>query len=205
MKERILTEKEKIRLEKVMSFIKQKEKDGFVSKNMIISIGFANVMAFVLSIPIILPIGFFFFQHNIYNTLSFTDSIFLFLSMMAGIIIHEAIHGFVWGLFIKDRSKSIEFGIMKDSLTPYCTCLEPLSKGQYILGAIMPGLLLGILPMLISLINGSLFFFFFGSIMLIGAGGDFTIILKLLLYKTNKTKVLYMDHPTECGLIILEK
>ena len=41
--------------------------------------------------------------------------------------------------------------------------------------------------------------------MIFGGGGDFVIILKMLLYKHPNQEVLYYDHPYECGVVAFER
>lgn len=72
----------------------------------------------------------------------FLKDIFLFfISMSIGIVLHEAIHGLTWALFVKERLRAIKFGIFKEYLTPYCHCKGFLRLKHYILGAIMPAIL----------------------------------------------------------------
>ena len=115
------------------------------------------------------------------------------------------IHGLFWAIYAKNHLKSIEFGFMISSLTPYCCCKDMLTKSQYIVGGIMPTVLLGIVPAVISIFTGSLFWFIMGELMILAGGGDLTILLKLLRYKSKKEEILYMDHPYECGLVVFER
>ena len=39
--------------------------------------------------------------------------------------------------------KDIEYGFIKEMLTPYCYCRSPQSKGMYIIGSMMPMTILG--------------------------------------------------------------
>jgi hypothetical protein len=41
--------------------------------------------------------------------------------------------------------------------------------------------------------------------MIISGGGDFLIILKSMLYRTDKQKSVYCDHPYEFGFVVFEK
>lgn len=86
-------------------------------------------------------------------------------------------------------------------LTPYCTCKEPLKKAQYIIGALMPCLVLGILPCIISWFNQNIWFLGMGVIMILGAGGDL-LICKMIFGAKNRQSALYLDHPTEVGLVM---
>jgi hypothetical protein len=41
--------------------------------------------------------------------------------------------------------------------------------------------------------------------MIFGGGGDFIIILKMLLYRAKGKDAVYYDHPYECGFVVFEK
>src|SRR5690606_9207687 len=60
--------------------------------------------------------------------------------VIVGVVVHELIHGITWAIFAKNGLRSIKFGILKEMLTPYCHCQEPLKLKPYLLGAMMPGL-----------------------------------------------------------------
>lgn len=71
----------------------------------------------------------------------------IFLLIVFGlVIVHELIHGLTWSFFTRAGFKSISFGMIWEMMTPYCTCRKPLKKAQYVTGAIMPCLILGIIP-----------------------------------------------------------
>ena len=93
---------------------------------------------------------------------------------------------------------------MKEYFTPYCTCNEALTRTQYIIGALAPTVILGILPCVIAIAVGSAPFFLLGALMILAGGGDLAICKKLLSHKqTGET--FYLDHPTECGLVGFSK
>ncbi|HHW46579.1 MAG TPA: hypothetical protein GXX17_06690 [Clostridiales bacterium] len=41
--------------------------------------------------------------------------------------IHELIHAFFWGISTKQGFKAVRFGFIMQYLTPYRSCMEPLS------------------------------------------------------------------------------
>ena len=128
----------------------------------------------------------------------------LSISFFFSLVIHEAIHGFFWGLFAKNHWKSIDFGVIWQSLNPYCTCCEPLNKIEYIIGSMRPGIILGIIPSIISIINGNILLLSFGVMEILSAGGDLLVIIVILKHKSN-TSTIFLDHPTEIGLVCFEK
>ena len=164
-------------------------------------------MAFVLGLPIIILLLILFIYKNqsgIYTFSIYGPVVFLIVFAVL-VVVHELIHGLFWAIYAKNHLKSIEFGFMISSLTPYCCCKDMLTKSQYIVGGIMPTVLLGIVPAVISIFTGSLFWFIMGELMILAGGGDLTILLKLLRYKSKKEEILYMDHPYECGLVVFER
>lgn len=197
--------------EKRKKLYEEKKKEliakGYEEKDLTISVVKANVMAFVLGMPIIILLFILFIYKNqsgIY-TFSIRESVgFLFLFAIL-VVLYELIHGLFWAIFAKNHLKSIEFGFIASSLTPYCCCKDMLTKSQYIIGGIMPTVILGIIPAVISIFTGSVFWFVMGELMILSGGGDMTILLNLLRYKSDKKEILYMDHPYECGLIVFER
>ena len=123
------------------------EQSGYTRHELTIDIGKENVFTIVLLVPLFL-IGYG-LNYLVNHRIGFLDINWLifFVAFVVLIVTHELIHGACWSLFTPHHFKDIEFGIMKPSMTPYCTCLEPLNKGAYIFGTVMPLVLLGILPM----------------------------------------------------------
>lgn len=99
---------------------------------------------------------------------------------------------------LKKGFQSIEFGVMWQYLTPYCTCTEPLSRNQYIIGAAMPSPL-GIIPTLISIALAQLPLFILGQIVIFAGGGDLLIIESLVKYK-EKEETVCNGPPNRAGL-----
>lgn len=124
--------------------------------------------------------------------------------MLVFIVIHELIHGITFSSFTEEKFKNIEFGIIWKTLNPYCTCKKPLKEKEYILGLIMPCIILGIIPCVISLINKNAWFLATGVLQIASAGGDL-YILKMILDSRNNLDSIYLDHPTDIGLVKFER
>lgn len=204
---RKLTKAEELRKEKYQKMREQLLAQGYRERDMTIGIVYANVMAIVIALPIIIFLLFLFLK---FSPASADGAIKLnlvcfFVLFMAGIIIHELIHGTVWAIFAKGHLKAIQFGFMMEYLTPYCCCMEMLPKVPYVIGALAPTVLLGILPCLTAMRNGSWMLFVLGCAMIIGGGADMTMVLKLLRYRSEGSEVLYIDHPYKCGTMIFER
>jgi hypothetical protein len=141
----------------------------------------------------------FIIEHNlgiVGNTIS------ILLIMTIGIIAHELIHGITWAGYAKNGFKSIKFGVLWKMLTPYCHCSEPLKVKHYIIGAVMPAVILGFLPFIYSLFTGNILWLFWSIFFTISAVGDF-LIVKLLI--KEKKDDLVLDHPSEVGCFIYRK
>lgn len=126
----------------------------------------------------------------------------LFVVLILGIITHELIHGLFWALYSKQGFRSIKFGILKQYFTPYCHCKEPLKVKHYIIGAIMPAIILGFVPVILALIYGCLGWLLFGIFFTAAAGGDF---LMINLLRKEPMDNWAKDHPSEAGYYIYRK
>ena len=122
--------------------------------------------------------------------------------MFVGIAVHELIHGATWACFAKSGWKSISFGIMWKLLTPYCHCNEPMHIPRYMYGAMMPCIILGVIPAIVALFIGSLPLLVWGIFFIAAAAGD--IWMTWLLTKENP-KSLVLDHPSEAGFYIIDE
>ncbi len=172
------------------------------------SLGKVNFIALVLLIPLIILLGFPYeilhgFEnlslHNLRLTTIFQNTIYFLLFFICGIVLHEFLHGAVWAIFAKKKWKAISFGVKWEYFTPYCHCNEPLRKSHFVMGAIMPCIIMGIIPVLISYYNGSFRWWFFGFFFTGAAGGD--LIALWMLRKIGKDKYI-LDHPSELGFYV---
>lgn len=174
----------------------------------------ANVFAVLLMIPTVLIFGLPYFLiwglgFNLSDIRSLTKNLSpalmgfgLLLVFSLGIVLHELTHGIVWSRFTSNGFKSIRFGVLWKMLTPYCHCKEPLKVKEYIIGALMPAIILGFIPGIIAIIIGNFGLLVFGIIFTTAAGGDFMIINLL----KNEDKDDYVqDHPSEAGCFIYRK
>ena len=132
------------------------------------------------------------------------QTILMLIFYFALVILHELIHGLTWSRFTKNGFRSISFGVIWRSLNPYCTCTEPLNKTHYLAGSLMPWFVLGILPCIASLIFQSGYLLVIGVVMALSAGGDL-LIVQMILSRKGEGEMLYLDHPTDIGLVCLEK
>lgn len=211
MEERKLTKKEQERKEIYEKVCGKMEKGGYQKHDLTVGLVFANIMALFLAIPFIAVMGIIYFNVNtgVFDSISFwgfyLQLLIVLLLFFVLVVVHELIHGLTWGCFAKNHFKSISFGIIWKAVTPYCTCSEPLKKWQYIIGALMPTIILGLGLGIISIFSGSLILFLTAMFMFFGGGGDMLVVIKLLMYRTKRKDAVIYDHPYECGLVVFEK
>ena len=204
-KERVLSPAEKLRAERFGKLAEEMEQQGYVRHDLMIDLGNANRFALLLLIPLFI-IGYGLY-YLVYHRIDFFKSslvIYIFV-FVAAIVVHELIHGLCWSFFTPHHFGDIQFGFIKTTVTPYCTCLVPLKKGEYIFGSVMPLIILGILPMIIAIAIGNGALLFLGVVMADSAAGDIMVIQKVLGFKSNADDIVYMDHPTEAGCVVFEK
>lgn len=200
--ERSLTKAELERKAAYESLVEQYAEQGYRKHDLTISVLQANLQAIGLALPLIVVFSVAFFILHSAGSLSVnaTDLLIVPIAFIALVVVHEGIHGLVWGFFAENRWKSVSFGFIVRYLTPYCTCNEPLPRHAYVVGALAPTVVLGVLPALIGLGTGSGIWLAIGCLMILGGGGDLAIALKLLRFRPASNDVLYVDHPYECGM-----
>lgn len=184
-------------------------REGYRKTNLTIGIVKANIIVLLLAIPVIAIGVLLFTLKNPMSLLRPTPqgSILFVVLFVVLIVVHELIHGITWSVFAENHFKDIDFGFMKELLTPYCTCSTPLRKSHYIMGALMPCIVLGIIPAAIGILLGSSLLFWTGIVMTLSAGGDIMIVCKVLAFKKQpeSKEILIYDHPTQAGSVIFEK
>lgn len=159
----------------------------------------------VLLIAVVVPFIFVHFQSFVsyfsdFSWFMFLQDCFLFIAIiLLGIVLHEVIHGLTWALFVNKRLRAIKFGVMWRYLTPYCHCKGYLRVKHYIAGAIMPAIILGVIPTLWAFITGNVMLFFLGIYFIVAASGDFLVIY---LLRNEHSNSYVRDHETQPGCIV---
>ncbi|MCD8406476.1 DUF3267 domain-containing protein [Tenacibaculum dicentrarchi] len=130
----------------------------------------------------------------------YTDIFIFLIIVFSSVLVHELIHAFVFAYFSKGNFKSVKIGVLWSQLTPYAHCKEALLVKHYKLAVIMPGIILGIVPIFSAILIESLLLLSYGIFMIMAAAGDFMIFI--LLMKVPKHKKI-LDHKSEMGFYIL--
>ncbi len=186
---------------------------GYVKEERFIDLYKANIFALLLFVPIILLYTFpfyliwgpdepFVFIKNMLEITSLSSALLGVLVIAIGVAVHELIHGITWSCYTKNGFRSIKFGVLMKMLTPYCHCKEPLRVRQYIIGALMPSIILGIIPIMYAWYSGNIHILLFAIFFTVSAAGDFMIVQ--LIWREDM-RSLVLDHPSEAGCFIYKK
>lgn len=206
-KERKLSPAELKRKEAYERLCQEMEQAGYRKRELTVGLLAANTLSLLLSLPFAIAISVIYFLANPQSGFQLEQGWLLLFFPVFFLLaaVHEFIHGLTWSRFCSKGFGSIAFGVIWSALTPYCTCSEPLRRGQYILGGAMPTLILGFGLAAISIVLAQPFLMLLAVTMVLAGGGDLLIIAKILCYRPKGRDVLYYDHPYECGLSAFEK
>jgi hypothetical protein len=120
---------------------------------------------------------------------------------ISGIVVHEFIHGVSWKLAGNLSFEQIKFGFQRKTLTPYAHCTVPIKKSAYVAGTIMPAIILGFIPFLISLFNGNGWILIFGILFTFASAADFLIVW---IIRSVSWDTLVEDHPENAGCFVYD-
>lgn len=206
-KERKLTKAEQKRKVAFEQLKEQLEEQGYRERDLTVGLVYANIMAIVLGLPfIILFFAAFFWRNETFVISLDIMPVLLYLALFFVLVfLHELIHGVTWAIFAPSHWKAVSFGFVVEYLTPYCTCNEPLKRWQYVIGALMPTVILGLIPSLTAVYTGSVLLLLLGMMLIWGGGGDMTIVLRLLRYRDPARDTVYIDHPYQAGVVAFER
>lgn len=122
-------------------------------------------------------------------------------ALLMAIALHEAIHGVTWAWLSGKPFGVIRYGFQVATLTPFAHPTEPLPIRAYLIGVLMPGLALGVLPCLVAMVLGSGTLMLGGLAMTAAAGGDLLIVW---LLRGAGRRSLVLDHPVRAGCWVLD-
>ena len=202
--ERKLSAAEQRRADALEELSRKLEEEGYTRKEKTVSIIRANVISVVAMIPVFAIGMYLFFRINAPERIDF-NSLFVFAVMLVLVVVHELLHGATWALFSENHWQDIEFGFMKELLTPYCTCRVPLKRSAYLAGSLMPLIVLGIIPFFISLFNGSFNLLMISLVMMLAATGDIIVSIMMVAYRSEASEIIFLDHPYKAGFLVFER
>lgn len=130
--------------------------------------------------------------------------LFVAVGYLVLVLVHELIHGLFWGMFAKNHFKDVEFGVSKGG-NPYCYCGSALTTGQYLLGALMPTVILGIGTWIAAIVMKNFQMLLLSMLIIGGGAGDMVVVKSILSLDMEDKEILCCDHPNELGLVVFEK
>jgi Putative zincin peptidase len=159
---------------------------------------------FVLSMGLLaVPIGIYWLTYGVGaffdNLLSGINLIVLIVLIILSVVVHELIHAISWKVFGNLRWSDLSFGVDRKTLSPYCHAKAPMEAGAYKIGALLPGLLTGVIPSIIGIAIQNPTVTFFGAFLLSAAVGDVIVVWVLRRVPPN---ALVMDHPSQAGCYV---
>jgi hypothetical protein len=181
--------------------------DNYTKRELTIEIGEASMLILKASVPIFIGflLPFIVFWHNDMTFSSVISSLTgwkFFVVVVLGIPVHELLHALFFLISTHGKLSSIRFGIMREYLTPYCHCSQPMKIRAYMIAAAAPGVILGLIPVFVSYFNVRLDFLVFGIFYILSAGGDFLMIWML----RNEPRSKYvLDHAEKAGCWVFDE
>lgn len=110
---------------------------------------------------------------------------------VVGLFLHEGLHA-AGGLLCGCKPKDIRFGVIVKQMMLYCHIEKPMSVKVYRFVLILPFLLTGVVPLLLSIFFGNIFLIVAFSALIAGCSGDLVMLASL---SGLKGKQLIADHP----------
>ncbi len=176
--------------------------DGFKEYRFIKSDGISDFLSLVYGIPFAaVYIVIYCFFNSFLPEFSFTVFILMAVLLFITTPLHEFLHGLGWSIFTKNGFKNIYIYLPLGISDACCHCTEPLNYKHYIIGNIMPIIVLSIIPAFISFLTEIPVIFYFSLFNAFGCGSD--VSNTLLAYK-NRDKLI-LDYPTDCGFTAYKK
>ena len=176
--------------------------EGYEPQKKTISILWANMLAIGLFVVLgVLDVVAFYLLWG-RETVFFSSSLLFWflLYFLIGIVVHELIHGLTWICLTCKSFRHLKFGLMTGAV--YCHIDLPMKKLHYVIGALMPLILVGIIPTVVGICVGSLLWTLVGVALISGAAGDIMIVWAI---RKEPPDALVYDHPSEAGCLVYHK
>ena len=130
----------------------------------------------------------------------------IYLQMIVFVIlsvpIHELIHALGFRFLGNIPWSKIKFGFVAKMLAPYAHPTVPINKTAYAWAGALPGLVLGVIPLIAGLIIHSMLLSFLGMIAMGMAGGDVFTLWKLRSAPKDSD---ILENQEQDGFTIIEK
>lgn len=121
------------------------------------------------------------------------DILIIIAIYIVGLFAHEGLHALGAILFGKCSPKDIKFGVNLKQFMLYCHANKPMTVNAYRGLLLLPVIVTGIIPLIISTVFGNVFLLVVFSLLVSGGAGDFIMFFSLTKYKKDQ---LILDHPS---------
>ena len=173
-----------------------------------VSIPVANVLAGVVALALAVPMVLLYgraARESLFTVLDGNPGWGTLTAVIAGILagtyVHELIHATSFRRIGRASKAAVGIGVHWKVLTPFAWCKEPISAAAYRWAAVLPGIILGVFPFVVSLIVKDAWLAAWGVFFTMAAAGDF-LVLWLIRDLAQATWII--DHPSRCGCAIVE-
>lgn len=122
------------------------------------------------------------------------------LAMGIAVVAHEVLHAIGFRFLGDVPWTEIRLGIQWRSMTPFARALIPVTARAYRWTAALPGLALGVAPLVVGVLMDAPFASGFGVLMLAGAGGDAAIIWAM---RRTPDDARVLDCPNALGCLVV--
>ncbi len=160
----------------------------------------AKLALALIALPLVLfwlLYGFSYFTSTTFTNTFFLSLVPMFILLVVG---HELLHAVGWMLAGRFSWRHIAFGLDRRTLSPYAHARVAMPVSAYRVGVVLPGIITGLLPVVIGLLARSGPLTLWGAFMLSSAVGDL-IVLWVIRALPGTARVI--DHPSKAGCIVL--
>lgn len=179
-------------------------KKGYKEKDVTISSGKAMVLGVLYALPFVIVFGllyrFFLIGRAHLLELGGLSFYIMFIVIIAiSVVIHELLHAIGWAVASGKGWNVVRFNI--NAMMPSCACKVALEKKEYLIGVLIPFVVLGLGTVLFIFIYPGTISLLSMMVNFIAAGADLIIACNVLKERDS----LIVDHPTEAGYITFYK
>lgn len=169
----------------------------------------AYFIIFIITLIFAIPMGFIYFSIWNFNfssalsiSIKLSDIIVGLMVLFVLGILHELLHAIGFLIFGKVNWSDIAFGMKWKSLTPFGYCKISVKAIVYIIALILPTIILGVIPLIISLLIKAKFLYLIGAAMIVGGFGDMIVVW--MIRNVPKERML-IDHPSKLGCLMIKE
>lgn len=152
-----------------------------------------SLLLFIVPFAAALCVNLIWFKRSVLLTDKvYWDILIMLAIFVAGLFCHEGLHALSAIVFGKISPKDIRFGFIPKQMMLYCHVNPPLKAQVYRILLIVPIIVTGIIPLIISAFLGNIFLIIAFALLVSGGAGDLIMFASLLKYDKNQ---LIIDHP----------